>query len=105
MHPAFQKCIRRLYLLPTRLSMTAIREHTEMQQVAMREEPERAARIQILIRDDVSCVIHRALKVRRKAGGKFFQLSLDGEHFLWVNYAWSVVVGYVMSLKHCPRVC
>src|SRR5207237_1062524 len=29
MHPAFQECIRRLYLLPTRLSMTAIREHTD----------------------------------------------------------------------------
>jgi transposase InsO family protein len=36
MHPAFQECIRRLYLLPTRLSMTAIREHIEMQQVATR---------------------------------------------------------------------
>ncbi len=36
MHPAFQECIRRLYLLPTRLSMTAIREHTEMQHVAAR---------------------------------------------------------------------
>jgi hypothetical protein len=36
MHPAFQECIRRLYLLPTRLSMTAMREHTEMQQLAMR---------------------------------------------------------------------
>ena len=31
MPPAFQECIRRLFLLPTRLSMTAIREHTEMQ--------------------------------------------------------------------------
>ncbi len=36
MHPAFQECIRRLYVLPTRLTMTAIREHTEMQQVATR---------------------------------------------------------------------
>src|SRR5205085_12592020 len=36
MPPAFQECIRRLYLLPTRLSMTAISEHTEMQQVATR---------------------------------------------------------------------
>ncbi len=36
MHPAFQECIRRLYLLPTCLSMTAIREHTEMQHVATR---------------------------------------------------------------------
>jgi transposase len=36
MHPAFQECIRRLYLLPTRLSMTAIREHAEMQHMAAR---------------------------------------------------------------------
>jgi hypothetical protein len=36
MHSAFQECIRRLYLLPTRLTMTAITEHTEMQQVAAR---------------------------------------------------------------------
>src|SRR2546421_4222562 len=36
MHPAFQERIRRLFLLPTRLSMTAIREHTEMQHVAAR---------------------------------------------------------------------
>lgn len=36
MHPAFQGCIRRLYLLSTRLTMTAITEHTEMQQVAAR---------------------------------------------------------------------
>src|SRR6266849_5040997 len=34
MHPAFQECIHRLYLLPTRLSMTAIQEHTEMRQIA-----------------------------------------------------------------------
>jgi len=32
--PAFQACIRRLYLLPTRLSMTAICEHLEMHRVA-----------------------------------------------------------------------
>src|SRR5947209_10292259 len=36
LHPAFAECIRRLFLLPTRLSMSAIREHTEMQQVAAR---------------------------------------------------------------------
>ncbi len=36
LHPAFQECIRRLFGLPTRLSMTAIREHTEMQQEAAR---------------------------------------------------------------------
>src|SRR2546421_1354482 len=36
LHPAFASCIRRLFGLPTRLTMTAIREHTEMQQVAAR---------------------------------------------------------------------
>src|SRR5437588_2430332 len=36
LHPAFTECIRRLFGLPTRLTMTAIREHTEMQQVAAR---------------------------------------------------------------------
>lgn len=36
LHPAFAACIRRLFGLPTRLTMTAIREHTEMQQVAAR---------------------------------------------------------------------
>ncbi|HEU5377810.1 MAG TPA: Mu transposase C-terminal domain-containing protein, partial [Ktedonobacteraceae bacterium] len=36
LHPAFAACIRRLFGLPTRLTMTAIREHTEMQQVVAR---------------------------------------------------------------------
>ncbi len=36
LHPAFQECIRRLYLLPTRLSMAAIHEHTELRQVVTR---------------------------------------------------------------------
>jgi transposase len=36
LHPAFAECIRRLFGLPTRLTMTAIQEHTEMQQVAAR---------------------------------------------------------------------
>ena len=36
LHPAFAECIRRLFGLPTRLTMKAIAEHTEMQQVAAR---------------------------------------------------------------------
>jgi hypothetical protein len=36
LHPAFQACIRRLYLLPTRLSMIAICEDLEMHRVATR---------------------------------------------------------------------
>jgi hypothetical protein len=38
MHPAFQECIRRLYVLPTRLTITAIHEHSEMRLVAARLE-------------------------------------------------------------------
>jgi hypothetical protein len=47
LHPAFQECIRRLFLLPTRLSMTAIREHTEMQQVAARRSMETGTTVKL----------------------------------------------------------
>jgi Mu transposase, C-terminal len=47
MHPAFQECIRRLFLLPTRLSMTAIREHTEMQHVAARLSKEQGEPVKL----------------------------------------------------------
>lgn len=36
LHPAFQEVIRRLYLLPTKLSMTAIAEHVDLKRVAKR---------------------------------------------------------------------
>jgi transposase len=36
LHPAFQEVIRRLYLLPTKLSMTAIAEHADLKRVAKR---------------------------------------------------------------------
>ncbi len=36
MHPAFQEVIRRLYLLPTKLSMTAIHEHADLLRAAKR---------------------------------------------------------------------
>ncbi len=47
LHPAFAECIRRLFLLPTRLSMTAIREHTEMQQVAARLRSETGTTVKL----------------------------------------------------------
>jgi hypothetical protein len=47
LHPAFQGCIRRLFGLPTRLSMTAIREHTEMQQVAARLSKETGTTVKL----------------------------------------------------------
>ncbi len=47
LHPAFAECIRRLFLLPTRLSMTAIREHTEMQQVAARLSKETGTTVEL----------------------------------------------------------
>src|SRR5690348_239367 len=36
LHPAFQEVIRRLYLLPTKLSMTAIAEHADLKRTARR---------------------------------------------------------------------
>ena len=47
LHPAFAECIRRLFGLPTRLSMTAIREHTEMQQVAARLSKETGTTVKL----------------------------------------------------------
>lgn len=45
MPPAFQECIRRLFLLPTRLTMVAIAEHTEMRQVAARLSSQTGAEV------------------------------------------------------------
>jgi len=59
MHPAFQECIRRLYLLPTRLSMAAIHEHTEMRQVATRLEAKQGSPVKLPSYDQVRREIHR----------------------------------------------
>lgn len=40
LHPAFQEAIRRLYLLPTKLSMTAIVEHADLKRTARRLQEE-----------------------------------------------------------------
>jgi transposase len=59
MHPAFQECIRRLYLLSTRLSMTAIREHTEMQHVATRLSKEQGLPVKLPSYAQVRKEVHR----------------------------------------------
>src|SRR6266566_9753897 len=59
MHPAFQECIRRLYLLPTRLSMTAIQEHTEMQQVARRLSEQQGKPVKLPSYAQVRKEVHR----------------------------------------------
>jgi transposase len=59
MHPAFLECIRRLYLLPTRLSMTAIQEHAEMRQVAARLSAETGTPVKLPSYDQVRREIHR----------------------------------------------
>src|SRR5260370_19443164 len=59
MHPAFQECIRRLYLLPTRLSMTAIQEHTEMQQVARRLSQKQGKPVKLPSYAQVRKEVHR----------------------------------------------
>jgi hypothetical protein len=59
MHSAFQACIRRLYVLPTRLSMTAIHEHTEMRQVAARVAAETGQAVTLPSYDQVRRAVHR----------------------------------------------
>jgi hypothetical protein len=59
MHPAFQECIRRLYLLPTQLSMTAIHEHMEMRQVAERLQASMGTPVTLPSYDQVRREIHR----------------------------------------------
>src|SRR5216683_4002866 len=59
MHPAFQECIRRLYLLPTRLSMTAIHEHMEMQQGAARLSKETGKPVKLPSYAQVRKEVHR----------------------------------------------
>jgi hypothetical protein len=59
MHPAFQECIRRLYLLPTRLTMKAIHEHTEMQQVATRLSVVSETSVKLPSYDQVRREVHR----------------------------------------------
>ncbi len=59
LHPAFAECIRWLFLLPTRLSMTAIREHTEMQQVAARLSKSEGSLVKLPSYDQVRREIHR----------------------------------------------
>jgi hypothetical protein len=59
MHPAFQECIRRLYVLPTRLSMTAIHEHTEMRQVAARVAADMGKTVTLPSYDQVRRAVHR----------------------------------------------
>ena len=59
LHPAFQECIRRLFLLPTRLSMTAIHEHTEMRQVAARLHLPAVQSIKLPSYDQVRREVHR----------------------------------------------
>ena len=62
MHPAFQECIRRLYLLPVRLSMTAIHEYAEMREVAARLEKDAGAPVSLPSYDQVRREIHRLEK-------------------------------------------
>ncbi len=59
MHPAFQECIRRLYVLPTRLSITAIHEHTDMRQVAARLEAETGKPVKFPSYDQVRREVRR----------------------------------------------
>ncbi len=59
LHPAFAECIRRLYVLPTRLSMAAIHEHAEFQQVATRLSEESGRSVNLPSYKQVREEVHR----------------------------------------------
>jgi Mu transposase, C-terminal len=59
LHPAFVECIRRLYVLPTRLSIAAIHEHTELYQVASRLSEERGTPVPFPTYRQVGIEVHR----------------------------------------------
>ncbi len=58
-HPAFAECIRRLYLLPTQLSMAAIHEHTELKAQAVCLSAETGATVKVPSYDQVRREVHR----------------------------------------------
>jgi len=58
-HPAFQECIRRLYLLPTCLTIAAIHEHTEMRALAKRLSEETGETVAFPSYDQVRKEVHR----------------------------------------------
>jgi transposase len=62
LHPAFCECIRRLYLLPTQLSMAAIHEHAELKAVATRLSAETGTTVKVPSYDQVRREIHRLRK-------------------------------------------
>ncbi len=59
LHPAFAECIRRLYLLPTRLSMAAIHEHPDLSQVSTRLSKETGTPIKLPSYKQVCKEVHR----------------------------------------------
>src|SRR5260370_8401781 len=59
MKPRVQEWRRRLYLVPPRLSMTAMREHTEMQQVAMRLSEKQGKSVKLPSYAQVRKEVHR----------------------------------------------
>jgi len=58
LHPAFQEVIRRLYLLPTKLSMTAIVEHAELKRAAKRVQEDTGTAIPLPTYEQVRGYVH-----------------------------------------------
>jgi transposase len=75
LHPAFQEVIRRLYLLPTKLSMTAIAEHADLTRTARRLQEDTGVPIPLpsyhQVRDYVQILKQEpeARRVREQAPG------------------------------------
>src|SRR5216684_1082937 len=106
LHPAFQEVIRRLFLLPTKLSMTAIAEHAELKRAAKRVQQDTGTAISLPSYRQVHDYIQvlkqepQVLRVREQMPGplrdrqstRSFALSIAAPAQLakgWMNTAWN----------------
>src|SRR5712692_8393670 len=106
LHPAFQEVIRRLFLLPTKLSMTAIAEHAELKRATKRLQEDTGTAIPLPSYRQVHDYIQvlkqepQVLRVREQMPGplrdrqstRSFALSIAAPAQLakgWMNTAWN----------------
>ncbi len=89
-HPAFQECIRRLYLLPTRLTIAAIHEHTQMQQVAKRLSEETGETVALPSYDQVRKEVHRLKREPKLVAMREGTKALPHERQSQISFALSI---------------
>ena len=110
LHPAFQEVIRRLFLLPTKLSMTAIAEHAELKRTARRVQEDTGTPIPLPSYRQVHDYVHvlkqepQVRRVREQMPGplrdrqspRSFALSSPAPP-RWMNTAWNSLLSPQMG--------